>query len=460
MRNRSKTFSLVVVSLLLTSIVAWITSSHLSCGLSGTACLPGLRPSPGSSKILVEALKGNGSIFVRSWNTAIPSTPLINNSSLSAHSSVFDVIPQVRRNRGIVLNREGNYITSARRMNISNELIFGGTGTPTRVLERSGLAGVEKACRLLPNLEVSTCMSRARETETVIKYEMEKIFQAASQRVNHSWWTWPGFDYSVANTTRVLAFTICTPGVGTSFDAIKGLCNAQREGMDIWGKRNTIDFRQIVDSQILDPERAPHWQKVAYMHAFLKLNYDIVLFLDADCMVAQAKWDIRAFVNRVLPPVTKKLWAFVDDTVDYHSTGEMFMRKHETSLTFLQDWYRLAAPFFDTTMPISALRAGQPGIATNPSEFVQNHSAGNGGLALRRRCHAHVVFHEQGCLGQFYSAAPHYLDNLAVFDSQKFRRVSWNGGSTPFFHACCRPREEAERTLRECSKKMKKYGSC
>ena len=123
-------------------------------------------------------------------------------------------------------------------VNISNEPTSGGTGTPTRVLERSGLAGIEKACRLLPNHEVSTCLSRARETETVFKYEMEKIFQAASQRVNHSWRTWPGFDYSDANITRVLAFTICTPGVGTSFDAIKGLCNAQREGMDIWGKRN------------------------------------------------------------------------------------------------------------------------------------------------------------------------------------------------------------------------------
>jgi hypothetical protein len=341
----------------------------------------------------------------------------------------------------------------------------------TSDLERSGSEGVETACRLLPNFEVSTCLSRARETGTNLKYEMEKIFQAASERVNRSMSTWPGFDYSVANTTRVLAFTVCTPGDSsgrapqeqlgrpTSFDEIKSLCIAQREGMEIWGKRNKITFLQIVDPEILDPDRAPHWQKVAYMHAFLQLDFDIVFFLDADCMVAQVDWDIRAFADQVLPPATKKLWAFVDDDVDYHATGDFLMRKHTTSLSFLQDWYRLSAPFFNTTAPYSVLRSEQPGISTNPLAFVQRETDEKG-LSLRRRCHAHFVYHEQGCLGQFYNAAPYYLENLVLIDWTKFHKLFIDRGSTPIFHACCRPREEQERYLRECSAKMNAHGSC
>jgi hypothetical protein len=232
--------------------------------------------------------------------------------------------------------------------------------------------------------------------------------------------------------------------------------------MEIWGKRNNIRFTQILDSKILDPDRAPHWQKVAYMHAMLQLDYDLVFFLDADCMVAHVEWDIRTFADQVLPRSTKKLWAFVDNTVDYHSTGEFVMRKHITSLTFLQDWYRLSVPFFDTTMPYSALRSEQHGISSNPLAYVQTEAGKvwNMGLSLRRRCHAHFVFHEQGCLGQFYSVAPHYLENLALVDSTKFRKVFIDKGKTTLFHACCRPREEQERSLRDCAAKMKARGYC
>ena len=150
----------------------------------------------------------------------------------------------MRENPGIVLKTGQTCTKSARAVNVSNEHTLGGTGTQTSVLERSGTDGVENACRFLPNHKVFICMSRALEAE-ISKYEIEKIFQAASERARCNLLTRPGFDYGGANTARVHAFTVCTPednssrapqeelGRAISFDKIKSISNVQREGMEL-----------------------------------------------------------------------------------------------------------------------------------------------------------------------------------------------------------------------------------
>ncbi len=333
------------------------------------------------------------------------------------------------------------------------------------------------ACRLLLNDEVSACISKAKLIDTDYRRRTENVFGDASMEINRSWSKWPGFDYSDTSKqpVRVLAFTLCTPGkpasnhegqlvrAGSSPLEMKNLCDSQREGMELWGKQNYIAFRQVVQTESIDQERAPHWQKVAYAHAFLQLDFDLVFFLDADCMVSKTQWDIRAFANSAMPIGTDKLWAFVDDTWDWHATGEFLIRRNDTSLSFLKDWYIFSVPFFNTTITDAFLRKQESGLNSNPWENKNKKDTewGVKSYAPTKRCDGNSIYHEQGCLGQFYSAAPRYLLHLALLNADTLRRMFlWAHPENPLLHVCCRDRAGQASQLRECVAKMKAHGSC
>jgi hypothetical protein len=330
------------------------------------------------------------------------------------------------------------------------------------------------ACRLLPYEEQNSCILRAGLVDTQYKSEMEAVFQRASLEVNRSWHSWPGYDFHQAGKSRVLAFSLCTPGnssrslhseavvrkVSTFSDMLK-LCNVQLEGMKLWGKRQHITFRQVLGERNLDSERAPHWQKVAYAHAFLMLDFDLVFFLDADSLVTKINWDVRAYADGVMPPTSQRLWLFADDTVDWHSTGEFIIRKHVTSLLFLQDWYRLSVPFFNTTVPDAVLRTTQSGIPSDPQGWRKKVNSEWGKTFIAKRCHSTYLFHEQGCLGQFYASAPQYFSNLALVNSDHLRRMSLHAHpSNPLLHLCCRDRSDQAAQILTCVNQMRAQGSC
>jgi len=107
------------------------------------------------------------------------------------------------------------------------------------------------------------------------------VFAMARHNVRESVGFWPGFDsHSNFSTERVLVFTFCSkPSVPVDTgQEIDLLCDAQLRGMQIWGRRHFVAFRQVRDVRILDETRAPHWQKVAYIHAFLSEGWDVVFF--------------------------------------------------------------------------------------------------------------------------------------------------------------------------------------
>jgi hypothetical protein len=344
-----------------------------------------------------------------------------------------------------------------------------------------GIEQIIAACRLLPshtnNDEVSPCISKAKLTDTYYRFRTEEVFREASMHINRMWSKWPGFDYSDSSKqpVRVLAFTLCTPGkpssnnegqevrASSSHSEMQNLCDAQREGMELWGKQNYIAFRQVVETESVDQERAPHWQKVAYAHAFLQLDFDLVFFLDADCMVTNTRWDIRDFANSAMPIGSDKLWVFVDDTLDWHATGEFLIRRNKTSLSFLRDWYTFSVPFFNTTITDAFLRKQQPGLNSNPWEYMnkKDRELGVQRHAPTKRCDGFMVFHEQGCLGQFYAAAPRYLLHLSLLNADSLRRMFLGAlPDNPLLHVCCRSRAEQASQLRECVGKMKAHGSC
>ena len=347
------------------------------------------------------------------------------------------------------------------------------TSPTVSLFSSANVVQVIKACRLLPDEEQNHCIVRAGLVETQYKSEMEAIFQRPSLEVNRSWHSWPGYDFHQASKSRVLAFSLCTPGNGSrslnsesivrkksTFSDMSKLCNVQLEGMKLWGKKQHITFRQVLGERNLDSERAPHWQKVAYAHAFLMLDFDLVFFLDADCLVTQINWDIRAYADGVMPVTSQRLWLFADDTVDWHSTGEFIIRKNTTSLSFLQDWYRLSVPFFNTTVPNAVLRTRQNGIPSDPLGWITKVNSEWDRLPLRR-CHSTHVYHEQGCLGQFYASAPRYFQNLALVDSDRLRRMSLHAHPTnPLLHVCCRDRGDQAAQLLACVKQMKAHGAC
>jgi hypothetical protein len=336
-----------------------------------------------------------------------------------------------------------------------------------------------RVCRLLNDTaEILSCIMRAEQSAGRNRLRMQRVFELASLRVNRSWMLWPGFDYSDTRKQpiKVLAFSICVPG-NASFNAATGsmvrkgssaaemtvLCNAQREGMHLWGQRNFITFRQVNDPLLIDEERSPHWQKLAYAHAFLQRDFDLIFFLDADCMVAHTKWDVRAYAAQKLPMASNKLWLFVDDTWDWHATGEFLIRKHPTSLSFLEDWYTLSSPFFNTTTPNAVLRTKKKGFDSDPlgDRMKMGSVWGQKPYAPAKRCDGRHVYHEQGCLGQFYAVAPRYLDNLAMVNANHLRRMFIHRHTqNPLIHLCCRTRKEQAAQMRQCIQKMKIHGSC
>jgi len=126
--------------------------------------------------------------------------------------------------------------------------------------------------RLLPqNESVNERVSTAVMHSRLPSDSVHVVFAMARQNVRESVGVWPGFDsHSNSSRERVLVFTICSkPSVpvdgGQEIDL---LCDAQLRGMQIWGRRQFVAFRQVRDVRILDESRAPHWQKVAYIHAF------------------------------------------------------------------------------------------------------------------------------------------------------------------------------------------------
>ncbi len=164
-----------------------------------------------------------------------------------------------------------------------------------------------------------------------------------------------------------------------------------------------------------------------------------------------------------MPLTSQKLWLFTDDTWDWHATGEFIIRKNMTSLLFLQDWYRISVPFFNTTVPDAVLRTRQNGISSDPlgGKTKVNSEWGRKDYSPSKRCHSTYIYHEQGCLGQFYASAPQYFKNLALVNSEQLRRMFLHAHpSNPLLHLCCRDRSGQAAQMLTCVNQMKAHGSC
>jgi len=290
------------------------------------------------------------------------------------------------------------------------------------------------------------------------------VFEMARQNVRESVGVWPGFDsHSNSSRERVLVFTICSkPSVpvdgGQEIDL---LCDAQLRGMQIWGGRQFVAFRQVRNVRILDESRAPHWQKVAYIHAFLREGWDVVFFLDADSMVADASWNIRSYIDSLLPIGSEKLFLAVDDTIDWHSTGEIICRQHTLTLRWLEDWYQVSEQFFGSLLAGESLRTKRIGLHSDPLDSYRKIMVSKDRHLVERRCSAFHRFHEQGCLNQFYSVSPAYLKNLVIVDANALRRMTLdNPGSTPIVHICCKTRQEQAADLTTCVHTIQRLQKC
>jgi len=292
----------------------------------------------------------------------------------------------------------------------------------------------------------------------------QNVFHTALEQVRKNLASWPGFDANLnSSIPKVLVFTICSRASGyvDASDDIYSLCDVQLQGMQIWGRRQSVAFRQVRDVGILDQSRAPHWQKVAYIHAFLSEGWDVVFFLDADSMIADPSWNLRSYVDRLLPLGSSKMFLATDDTLDWHSTGEIICRKHSLTLQWLEDWYHISENFFGSLLPMASLRPKRSGLNTDPLDAYQRYITSEERHLVERRCSAFKQFHEQGCLNQFYSASPVYLKHLVIVDADELRRMTLdNPSSSPIVHICCKPRDEQASDLAQCVRKIRQLGRC
>lgn len=338
----------------------------------------------------------------------------------------------------------------------------------TRTLSKDRIHFIRE-CKYLATDEQKECIKKSELIDTEYKTETKRIFDQASQSVRENWHNWRGFDFSHEQDEKVLAFTICVQGdsvsnietkktarKATSAIDIQNLCHVQLEAMKLWGREHGITFRQVTDDLGGTMHRAPHWLKVVFAHAFLSLDFDIVFFLDADAVVADVSWNIREYTDAIIPRKELKLWTATDDTVDWHSTGELIFRKHNVTMSFLQDWYRMSEPFFGTTVPDIALRKETAGLSTNPYHFKNQENSPMGKSAPLKRCNSYEIYHEQGCLGQFYRVSSHYKKYLSIVNADRFRTIFLGASATPILHACCRNRKEQANMLASCVQHMEK----
>lgn len=85
-----------------------------------------------------------------------------------------------------------------------------------------------------------------------------------------------------------------------------------------------------------------------------------------------------------------------------------------------------------------------------------------GGSALvEKRRSAHLRFHEQGCLNQFYSHSPHYRENIVLIPAEKLRRINMQKPmGAPIFHVFCKKRAAQVADMKRCLSSLVSKGMC
>ena len=305
------------------------------------------------------------------------------------------------------------------------------------------------------------------------------------------------------DTAPILLFTVCQDGHGSNpKHGNPGLlCRQWWRSIGVWynntkyGASANVQVAMVSSKEptnFINPERAPHWLKVLFTHAFLEheFGYETVIFIDADSVIRFPQYNLNTFIKANMPPTVSLLLS--EDDYDFVSTGEMFARAGIQEL--LKLWYEEAPKYFGRLSTPHETYLGNLKVSNYPQDSERQFNAYakikqfwksakewadhnyDGALnpdkhnAPTQRCWGDAPSHEQGCFHHIINSAKHFLGRLKVIPAKEMHalrpdRMSPNpkmrgSGSCPFLHYCCTNYEERATALKACEQTLKAGRHC